>query len=149
MIFQNLEDLEKACAEASPPNMISREHPKFEVGVFNGRYVTPVAPGYFEHLEKVRGESKKMKLMESAREAVANGSAGREEYEMATNGFLIKDDGSVEPLSPPTMDQNSEHNVTEVQEQTNGKRQRESSGDTPSPRERMDISLHNFGDYTG
>ena len=32
--------------------------------------------GYFVHLEKIRGESKKMKVITIAQEAVANGSAG-------------------------------------------------------------------------
>jgi len=48
-----LEDLEAACAEVSP-----RADQRFEVGVFCGRYVTPVSEGYLEKLEKTRDESK-------------------------------------------------------------------------------------------
>ncbi|KAL1900097.1 amidophosphoribosyltransferase [Ceratocystis pirilliformis] len=52
VIYQDLQDLCDACAEASPPT-----GPKqFEVGVFNGKYVTDVPAGYFDRLEEARGE---------------------------------------------------------------------------------------------
>jgi amidophosphoribosyltransferase len=47
----SLEDLEAACAELSP-----RSDQRFEVGVFCGRYVTPVPEGYLEKLEMTRGK---------------------------------------------------------------------------------------------
>lgn len=53
VIFLSLEDLEAACAELSP-----RPNQRFEVGVFCGRYVTPVSEGYFETLERKWGELK-------------------------------------------------------------------------------------------
>jgi len=53
VIFITLEDLEAACAEVSP-----RTDQRFEVGVFCGRYVTPVSQEYLESLEKTRGKSK-------------------------------------------------------------------------------------------
>lgn len=53
VIFLSLEDLEAACAELSP-----RPEQKFEVGVFCGKYVTPVSEGYLEGLEKGRGNAK-------------------------------------------------------------------------------------------
>ena len=56
----------------------------------NGQYVTPVPDGYFVHLERVRGENKKMKMIENARGAVANGSADPEEIRMATNGAEVR-----------------------------------------------------------
>jgi amidophosphoribosyltransferase len=53
IVFLTLEDLEVACAELSP-----RPDQRFEVGVFCGRYVTPVSQGYLENLEKTRGKPK-------------------------------------------------------------------------------------------
>ena len=66
VIFQKLDDLEEACASAVFPGSEVQKDRKFEVGVFNGKYVTPVDEDYFRHLEKVRGESKRMKVVESA-----------------------------------------------------------------------------------
>lgn len=51
VVFLSLEDLEAACAELSP-----RADQRFEVGVFCGRYVTPLPRGYLENLEKTRGK---------------------------------------------------------------------------------------------
>ncbi len=95
VIFQELDDLIDACRQAAPSDHTARESQDFQVGVFNGQYVTPVPNGYFVHLERVRGETKKMKMMDNARGAVANGSAGPEEIRMATNGAEVKDYGSV------------------------------------------------------
>ena len=53
VVFLSLEDLEAACAELSP-----RADQHFEVGVFCGRYVTPVSQGYLENLQKTRGKPK-------------------------------------------------------------------------------------------
>lgn len=85
VIYQNLEDLVRACASLSPRNPAEQQ---FEVGVFCGKYVTPVDDGYFEHLEKVRGESKKKKVMEKAREAVMNGVADQKQIRMAAKGVV-------------------------------------------------------------
>lgn len=52
IIYQTLDDLERACAILSPRDP---ETQKFEVGVFCGKYATPVDDDYFEHLEKNRG----------------------------------------------------------------------------------------------
>ncbi|ETS78607.1 hypothetical protein PFICI_10669 [Pestalotiopsis fici W106-1] len=55
VVYQDLADLKAACAECSPEN-----GPKeFEVGVFCGRYVTPVPEGYFDHLLELRGKKQK------------------------------------------------------------------------------------------
>lgn len=48
---------------------------EYEVGVFTGKYITPVADGYFEHLEKLRGENSKKKVKEAAIAAVVGGLA--------------------------------------------------------------------------
>ncbi|KAF2456886.1 phosphoribosyltransferase-like protein [Lineolata rhizophorae] len=94
VIYQTLPDLEAACAALSPR---SPEHQRFEVGVFCGRYVTPVAEDYFDHLERIRGESRKLKVMEKAREAVMQGVAGEKEVRMAAKGVAVDRHGNVIP----------------------------------------------------
>ena len=141
VIFQELEDLKVACIQAVCKGVTARKHQEFEVGVFNGKYVTPVPEGYFAHLERIRGETKKMKVMESAREAVANGSAGSEEIQMATNGVEVNDDGKVVPASPPTFHGSSGINGGHS---VNGQRNFSAQA---SPKNRMDIGLHNQADF--
>jgi amidophosphoribosyltransferase len=85
VIYQTLPDLIEACASLSPRDPSTQ---KFEVGVFCGKYVTPVDDDYFEHLEKIRGEGKKMKTMESAREAVLHGVADMKQIRMAAKGVV-------------------------------------------------------------
>lgn len=149
VIFQDLEDLESACAEAGSSGMRVQENQKFEVGVFSGVYVTPVDTGYFAHLEKIRGEIRKMKIVEHARKAVANGSADQKEFDIATNGIKVKDDGEIVPASSHDPGGSSAVNGNHSEQKQQGKRKRDGEEETPSPRDRMDISLHNFGDYTG
>ncbi|MCJ1476039.1 amidophosphoribosyltransferase [Lambiella insularis] len=142
VIYQTLDDLKAACAELSP-----RPEQEFEVGVFCGTYVTPVEPGYFEHLEKVRGETKKLKVMESAREAIRRGSASEEELKMATYGVEVNGKGELVAASGYSVDEGARTNGSRKKSRSNGKRQREGDEEPTLPRERMDISLHNFGDY--
>jgi amidophosphoribosyltransferase len=85
VVFQTLEDLESACASLSPRDPKTQ---KFEVGVFCGKYVTPVDAGYFEHLERIRGETRKMKVMEKAREAVMHGVADSKQISIAAKGAV-------------------------------------------------------------
>src|SRR5436190_5752172 len=60
VIYQTLPNLIKACSNMNP--LIT----SFEVGVFNGEYVTGVDPEYFKHLESLRGENAKAKKKEAA-----------------------------------------------------------------------------------
>jgi amidophosphoribosyltransferase len=56
VIYQDLDALKAACADASPNSEIK----DFEVGVFCGTYKTEVPEGYFEHLNESRGKKRKM-----------------------------------------------------------------------------------------
>ena len=142
VIYQHLDDLKAACAEAvvvdpPPPNRVQ----DFEVGVFCGKYITPVDDAYFVHLEQVRGESRKLKVMESARTRVANGSANSEEFEMATNGVEVNNEGKVVPASPsPRSLVNGLSRIA-----TNGQDMREEE-EMASPVRSQDVSLHNLND---
>ena len=145
VIYQSLSDLKAACAELSP-----RKDQDFEVGVFCGTYITPVEDGYLEHLEEVRGATRKMKVMESARKAVASGSAGAEEVRAAMNGVKVNGDGTVVAVQDLTSDDRDTIGTVDQSRRSNSKRQRdevESEVSMP-PKDRMDISLHNFGDFT-
>jgi len=142
VIFQELEDLIDACAEAVPSGKVAPNNRDFEVGVFNGKYVTPVPDGYFAHLERIRGETKKMKVMENAREAVANGSAGTEEIQMATHGVEVNVDGKVVPAA-----KHDHGHLPKVKGREELKRKLEENDHDPSPRHRMDIGLHNQHDF--
>ena len=146
VIYQNLDDLKAACAEAAVEGAKPRNFLDFEVGVFCGKYVTPVDDAYFGHLEQVRGESRKMKVMESAREAVVKGLANPKEIEMATNGVNVNEDGKLIPRVPST------------QRMLKNYRKRTAAGDqyrrcqdrdeefAPSPTLSQDVSLHNLND---
>lgn len=142
VIFQELEDLVEACASAVVPYATARPNQQFEVGVFNGKYVTPVPRGYFSHLERIRGETKKMKVLEHAREAVANGCAGEDEIKMAING--VKVDVHAEVVPARVSDGNPAH---QRRAQMNGKRKHEEENGEKSPEHRMDIGLHNQADF--
>ena len=110
--------------------------------------MTPVAPDYFEHLERIRGESKKAKVLKSARQAVANGSAGEVELQMARNGVEVSPNGTVEPASPHSFETEAAPHVNGDRRLPSGGRKQNGDGEATPPKERMDISLHNFGDYT-
>ena len=82
VVYQTLEDMQKSIIRNATTHRIE----DLEVGVFNGRYISPVNEGYLTHLEEVRGEKKRQKREENARQAVANGVAKAEDVRLVTNG---------------------------------------------------------------
>lgn len=98
VIYQSLSDLKAACAELSPRDPKTQE---FEVGVFCGKYITPVSEGYFEYLERIRGQNKKLKVLESAKDAILHGVAGEKELDLVVSGAMVDPSGRVVPDSKP------------------------------------------------
>ena len=103
-----MDDLKGACAEIAKENGLE-EPVNFEVGVFCGSYITPVAEGYFEHLERIRGERKKEKVVEQAREAVVRGEGVDEEtLRIARGGAEVDGKGNVVPVSSALLNGDGE-----------------------------------------
>ena len=73
VIYQTLPNLIRACSNMNP--LIT----SFEVGVFNGEYVTGVDPEYFKYLESLRGETARAKKKEAALQAVNAGIATKDD----------------------------------------------------------------------
>jgi amidophosphoribosyltransferase len=142
VIYQTLDDLKAACVDAAR-EANSRDAPTdFEVGVFCGSYITPVDNGYFEHLERVRGQTRKLKVMDEARRAVAQGVAREDQITMATNGAVVTEQGNVVPAA------NGNSRKSSIQ--VNGldaSNHEPHEDESPTVRDRMDISLHNLGDF--
>ncbi len=72
MIYQDLDDLREACAQASPNGAVK----DFEGGVFNGEYQTPVPEGYLQHLSENRGKKRKLASNEEAANGTLVGNSG-------------------------------------------------------------------------
>jgi amidophosphoribosyltransferase len=145
LVYQTLEDLRAACAEITIQN--GRTDPTdFEVGVFSGNYITPVNGCYFEHLEHIRGEARKLKVMDKAREAILSGIAGRREFEIAQNGVQLDHKGKVVPAfssrdsDVPIV---SISQASDAQAHTN----HHINGSHPKVKDCMDVSIHNLGDF--
>jgi len=145
VVYQTLDDLKAACVDAAR-EADSHDAPKnFEVGVFCGSYITPVAEDYFDHLERIRGQTRKLKVMDEARAAVAQGVAGEDQIQLATNGAVVDDSGKVVPAV------NGDSRKPSIQAEQWDFSHRNSvasyEDESPSVRDRMDISLHNLGDF--
>jgi amidophosphoribosyltransferase len=138
VIFQNLDDLTHACASLSPRDPATQ---KFEVGVFCGKYVTPVSDDYFERLEKIRGESRKQKTMETARDAVLHGTANPQQIRMAAKGVEVDQHGNVIPAESGNPEAGPINGASVAAENEN------SNGVATSSNNSQDISLHNQHDY--
>lgn len=123
VIYQTLPDLVAACAELSPRDPSTQQ---YEVGVFTGKYITPVDDGYLEHLERVRGEKKSSQK----RQAVVNADAVEEGLKAVTNGSDLK------RLKKVILS-----NVETTLESINGTAAVGEAGETQDP------SLHNLNDY--
>ncbi|KAI5293145.1 amidophosphoribosyltransferase [Ascosphaera acerosa] len=166
VVYQSLDDLTDACREIV--HEAGRSEPaQFESGVFSGDYVTPVPAHFFEHLEKIRGEGSKAKLIDAARNAVAHGVASRSELDIVAKTSCVNESGmgTVLPVAPAAAAVDSAGTVggadgkssspnAPVQTGSLGQGRGEGNvedaeADTPSPivKDRMDISLHNIGDY--
>jgi amidophosphoribosyltransferase len=67
--------LKAACIEAAEGECKVKD---FEVGLFNGKYITEVPEGYFEHLSQLRGKKKAVVGMseESAGRAMLVANSG-------------------------------------------------------------------------
>jgi amidophosphoribosyltransferase len=135
VIFQTLPDLKEACKRAR--TVEADEPADFEVGVFCGKYCTPVDDGYLEHLDQLRGETKKTKDLDDAKDAVVSGLADDAQRSLVERGAKAKGQ-EVVPSSPASTRK-------EASDDTSTRWPKPGLG--ASPNDRMDISLHNFGDH--
>ncbi|KAK6363704.1 amidophosphoribosyltransferase [Orbilia blumenaviensis] len=114
VIYQTLPNLIKACALINPSIQ------NFEVGVFNGEYVTGCDPEYFKHLEDLRGEKSKAKRKEAAMQAVNAGVATKDDVglvletgQTAANGHPVVNGGAPAKIQQPSPNDVSLHNIYE------------------------------------
>ncbi|ODH45408.1 amidophosphoribosyltransferase [Paracoccidioides brasiliensis] len=178
VIFQTLSDLKEACANAGAENDQKGNRPQdFEVGVFCGKYVTPVPEGYFERLEKVRGAGRMMEVVERARRAVVEGMASERGGVLVAVNRTADVGEDVSAAGGKGDGENKEEEEAEGEKElANGngngngfggialdvgrvpiqvipgavrpRMMHDDASHTPQVKERMDISLHNFGDYS-
>ena len=146
VIYQSLEDLEAACAQDSPRDPATQ---KFEVGVFCGKYVTPVSDEYFEHLERIRGETRSLKTLDSAREAVRQGNAEPQQIKMAQNGVQVTDAGDVVARDSGSdgEDRMPKRQNVERREEVNGKTEEIEGVSRSNTWDSQDVAIHNLNDH--
>ncbi|KAI8623919.1 amidophosphoribosyltransferase-like protein [Xylariaceae sp. FL1651] len=122
LIYQDLDDLKQACAEASPNGGIK----EFEVGVFCGDYQTEVPDGYFDHLNEIRGKKRKLNAAEETPNGTAPGNSGPVMESSATKTFRL------------------EVPVNVLSNNTDPASLLSASGAPRTPEHREDISIHNI-----
>jgi len=130
VVYQTLDDLKASCIDAAEEADAKEAPRNFEVGVFCGTYITPVSEGYFTHLERIRGQTRKLKVADEARRAVAQGHADVDQIQIAATGAVVNSNGKVVPAVSNDRRASSH--------QTNG------SGKVIQS---MDIALHNYNDF--
>ena len=145
VIYQDLEDLQNACLTLAPPDGPQR----FEVGVFCGKYITPVSDGYFEHLERIRGDRKKQKIVENARMAVNQGIADMTALKIAKNGVNVGISGEILPATTPSVEQDDPMSPKSNGVKVEDRFEREEHQARHSVSSNQDISLHNLNDFDG
>lgn len=81
--------------------------------------------------------------MESARKAVLGGVASHSDLQVAVNGVNVDETGKVVPAAGSEMNvqQSTDNHVSHDSDD-------QAAEKPPQVKERMDISLHNLGDYT-
>jgi amidophosphoribosyltransferase len=100
VMFQTLSDLKEACMRAGTGKTDGPAD--FEVGVFCGKYCSPVDDGYLQHLEEMRGEVKKRRALNDARDAVAIGVANETQRQLVDLGGRLRGH-EVVPITPMPM----------------------------------------------
>jgi amidophosphoribosyltransferase len=86
-------------------------------------------------MEQMRGEAKKMKVLDGARQAVRFGVAGAEQVRMAANGVDVTEEGEVVAAGDNAHQSNGVKSVGTAQ------------APQMVSRDSQDISMHNFNDY--
>ncbi|KAL2168235.1 hypothetical protein VTG60DRAFT_243 [Thermothelomyces hinnuleus] len=129
VIYQDLDDLKSACMEAAPSGRVT----DFEVGVFCGKYRTPVPEGYFEHLNESRGKKRKIAEQAVPTASTAPGSGGPVNLAKRTlvdGGGVLGGAGGAAGLGQAGADEdvNGEDKIAAL----------------ANPPNRQDISIHNL-----